>query len=279
MLKLVAFGSDSNYILYAQKSIEIIENNLRGYEISSNFYNKEMLPRSINDLGSKYKRGYGYWIWKPWIILDILNKSSIDDIILYFDARGIFDKKGLPLLKNIITSLHKDKDFALWQLPGIEREWTKSSLLNRYGLDKYSYSSNTFQFGDSFIAFKVNKRTISFFDNLYQQMSNNLTLLDDTTGKNGEDIIFIENRHSQSFFSLEIKKYIQDNGSDKIMIFNNKDLILFDFPYKSHSFLHPENLRSSIIYRISPKSLKKVFKFVYINSAFLRKFINKFSMK
>lgn len=279
MIKFVSFGSDYNYTLYAKRSIDIINNNLKDYKISSILYNKAFLPDSLNDLGSKYKRGYGYWIWKPWIILDTLNKSIIGDIIIYFDARGIFDKKSLPLLKKIITSLYNDKDFVLWQLPGIEREWTKSDLLKNYGLDKYSYSSNTFQFGDSFIAFKVSERTTNFFVNLYNQMSNNFLLLDDTVSKNNEEILFIENKNSQSFFSLEIKKYIQENGDDKVMIFNNKDLILFGFPYISHSFLHPEYLRSSVIYKLSPGFLKKIFKFIYINSALLRKVVNKFSMK
>lgn len=279
MIKLVAFGSDYTYILYAKRSIDMIVKNLKDYKFSINLYTKEMLPDFLNNLGSNYTRGYGYWMWKPWIILDTLSKSNNGDIIIYFDSRGIFVKKGLSILRNIIISLSKNKDFALRQLPGIEREWTKSDLLNKYGLDKYSYSSNTFQFGDAFIVFNVNDKTRDFFKNFYLQMYDNFSLLDDSLSNNGEDILFVENRHSQSFFSLEIKKYILENGNDKVIVYNSKDLMLFEFPYNSHSFLHPEYLRSMFGYKFAPRFVKKFFKFLYLNSAVLRKIVNNFYLK
>lgn len=44
------------------------------------------LPDSFNVYAKKYKRGYGYWMWKPWIIKDTLNNLGPDGVVVYTDA-------------------------------------------------------------------------------------------------------------------------------------------------------------------------------------------------
>ncbi len=46
----------------------------------SDFWNKH------KDFILKNKRGYGYWVWKPYLISKILKEINDNDILLYLDA-------------------------------------------------------------------------------------------------------------------------------------------------------------------------------------------------
>ena len=39
------------------------------------------------------KKGYGYWLWKPYIIKKTLEKMKKGDILLYLDVKLIFKRK------------------------------------------------------------------------------------------------------------------------------------------------------------------------------------------
>ena len=61
-------------------------------------------------------KGFGYWCWKPDIILNILNKINNDDCLLYLDAGchlNINGKKRLP--KNIEIIKKEKKRFIGFQ--------------------------------------------------------------------------------------------------------------------------------------------------------------------
>jgi len=50
-------------------------------------YSDKDLPEEIrNHELMKYKRGGGYWIWKPWVVLHTLEQMSDDDILVYSDS-------------------------------------------------------------------------------------------------------------------------------------------------------------------------------------------------
>lgn len=49
-------------------------------------YTPEMLPEPFRRYTETYRRGAGYWMWKPYIINDALNRADEGDIIVYADA-------------------------------------------------------------------------------------------------------------------------------------------------------------------------------------------------
>ena len=65
-------------------------------------------PHSIDkDYVEKYKsifeqkRGAGYWLWKPYIILETLNQVPENDFVLYVDAGWVFIKPIDSLVENL----------------------------------------------------------------------------------------------------------------------------------------------------------------------------------
>lgn len=49
-------------------------------------YTEQSLPEPFKGYTCKYKRGGGYWMWKPWVIHDMLAHTNEGDIIVYADA-------------------------------------------------------------------------------------------------------------------------------------------------------------------------------------------------
>lgn len=49
-------------------------------------YTPNDLPDSLNAYAQEHRRGYGYWMWKPWIIKDALNRVGADGVVVYADA-------------------------------------------------------------------------------------------------------------------------------------------------------------------------------------------------
>jgi len=71
----------------------------------------------------RQRRGAGYWLWKPYIILDVLEQVPDGTIVLYSDAGASYISNPAPLL-----SLAQTRDIVLFdnRLPSwTQRMWTK----------------------------------------------------------------------------------------------------------------------------------------------------------
>lgn len=49
-------------------------------------YSDNSLPEPFKGYTQRYKRGGGYWMWKPWVIHDMLERMDEGDIVVYADA-------------------------------------------------------------------------------------------------------------------------------------------------------------------------------------------------
>lgn len=54
-------------------------------------------------------RGYGYWLWKPYIILKQLELLNDGDILFYADCGCELNIRGLPKMNNYISLTKKYK--------------------------------------------------------------------------------------------------------------------------------------------------------------------------
>ena len=63
-------------------------------------------------------RGFGYWLWKPYIIMKRLAELNDGDFLVYTDVGCVFNPDGLPRLREYESMLDSN-DFGLisFQLP------------------------------------------------------------------------------------------------------------------------------------------------------------------
>lgn len=148
-------------------------------------------------------RGGGYWLWKPYYISRTLERISYGDYLFYSDAGAFFIKSANIL----IAELNKrDQDVMGFELPLIERQWSKKELFRSMNCDADEYA-DTNQIMASYILVKKTAFSIAFFDEYLKYACNDINITDKYDDAVSQDTCFIDHRHDQSIFSLLYKKY------------------------------------------------------------------------
>lgn len=149
-------------------------------------------------------RGYGFWQWKPIIILDALSKVNDGDIIGYVDSGNlvisnlnyIFDvcnKQDIVLFDNRDGNYNGDTHK--------NREWTKRDCFILMGCDTEEYY-NAPQVDASYQFYKKTPNTIKFLEE-YQRLCSNDNIISDLPNITKNNLPeFKDHRHDQSILSL-----------------------------------------------------------------------------
>jgi len=174
-------------------------NNLIEYtpdDIDRDFY-------SQNEQILSAKKGAGFWLWKVYFIYKTLQELNDDDYLVYADTGSFFLKNVDILLKTLEDS---NQDIMAFELPLIEKQWTKKELFINMNCneDKYLLSN---QIMSSFHIIKKTKFSVNFYEEFLNYACNikNITDLHDYEITQEKD--FIAHRQDQSIFSLLYKKY------------------------------------------------------------------------
>ena len=155
---------------------------------------------------SKNSRGFGYWIWKSFLVMKHLETMNENDILVYADSGCTINKEGrdrmLEYFKMVNESPTANVGFELYH-EHIERRWNKMDLINYLNADEFKDSVQIV--GGIFIL-----RKCDFVCKLireWYEVCCNYSLIDDSPSKLPNYPEFSEHRHDQSVFSLLRKKY------------------------------------------------------------------------
>jgi hypothetical protein len=155
----------------------------------------------------RQRKGAGYWLWKPYIILKtLLTKLNDGDLLIYHDAGAYFIKDLGPLYK---ACMDAKPNVLTFHQPYLERMFSRRDAFILMGMDKpqvyekrqtqrmaglqvYMKSCTTIQFLMEYLAYSSDRRIIS----------------DDKNVMGKENFKgFVGNRHDQTVFSLLSKKW------------------------------------------------------------------------
>jgi hypothetical protein len=169
-------------------------------------YNSSKLPPSFfskHEKHFKYTRGAGYWVWKPFIILDALNKIQNNDILMYSDSGCHF----INTIEYILPILDASKNKVLvFNLAQIEKDWTKRDCFVTLGCDKSEFTDSK-QIMSTFFLCKKSDFAIHVVNEWYKLISDFHMVADEfispSVNKNYDS--FKEHRHDQSLLSLVSK--------------------------------------------------------------------------
>ena len=222
-LKIISFGSNDEYINLAEKTVQSVKN-LYSKSETKVFIPKD-IPDEMNNYAKSYIKGYGYYIWKPFIIKQALRKINENDILLYVDGRSGLRKTGKPIrwLDNFI--IENKFDIASWQMIHKEMSWTNGDIISAFNLELNSELVKTRQFSATFHAWRKNIRSLNFVNEWLNFLLDNRDICRDEVSKNLNHKKFIQNRHDQSVFSLMIKTKIAQNDSIAFQILQNKKIL------------------------------------------------------
>jgi hypothetical protein len=153
------------------------------------------------------KRGYGYWIWKPYLIRRVLSRVSENSILIYADAGCKLESGAIGRLREYIRMVREHKSKMLTFQMGLkECIWTKMDTLNELGFISDG-ELNSGQVISGIILMENNEKVRGLIDEWYRvSRMYNYHLLDDSESRLMNAMGFMENRHDQSIFSILVKK-------------------------------------------------------------------------
>lgn len=166
-----------------------------------------------------YSRGFGYWCWKPWMLLQALDKLNDGDILLYLDLGCYLNPDGRKRLLEYYDMVDqtptgivgtRSQELSYNRLPETlyyEYQWTKGDVFAYYGVyDNPAYTQTT-QFESGIIFFKKSEKSVQFVKDWQKAYDDDYSLATDSPSRVPNLPGFIENRHDQSIYSILAKKY------------------------------------------------------------------------
>lgn len=173
-----------------------------GVDNVSSYSSKDLKKTSFYQLNKAtltQKRGSGYWLWKPYVILSYLENIQNGDLLVYSDV-GIEIVKDISPLVDLCISQGGILLFRNHE--NLNRTWTKRDCFVAMECDEEKYH-NTEQTTASFQVYVKNSWSLDFLKEYlhYCQLDDIITDSPNTLGKdNFPD--FIDHRHDQSVLSL-----------------------------------------------------------------------------
>lgn len=159
-------------------------------------------------------RGYGYRIWKPFLIERTMRAWANDiDYLLCLDSGWEINvsKDGIARWRKYIdiASGHESR-FAV-SLPGhADGEWSKSDTMKALNLKQSQLDGDQIQATVLLVA--TRNQNLDFLQEWLEHCSSNLYhLLDDTPSSTPNSLTFVEHRHDQAIFCGLLKQWGSDN--------------------------------------------------------------------
>jgi hypothetical protein len=172
------------------------------------------------------KRGFGYWIWKAFIIHKHLSSLKEGDILLYVDACTFLNIGAKDRFLEYIEMVKKNKDGNLFfEYTNIISDWCKVDTLVALNA---VHLFNEKEVVSNVIFTTANKKNIDFFKMMYE-ISCNYHLLDDSPSILPNSPRYKEHRHDQSLFSILTRLLLPDSistnpNSDDINFYKRDNL-------------------------------------------------------
>lgn len=158
-------------------------------------------------------KGYGYWLWKPYLIMKTMEEMEDNDILLYADAGCIIQDSHKNELIRLFEKV--ENDLIIASLTSNESSYSKMDLIKYLDM-KNNKLLRVNQIQASAIIFKKCEKTMNLVKEWYN-ISCNYHLIDDSPSIEPNIESFKEHRHDQSIFSLLVKKYdIHRDGAEDI---------------------------------------------------------------
>jgi hypothetical protein len=205
----ITFGAGSNNYIEAGQRLKSQADRLKLFDQTVLYTDVELKnDRKFWDKHGQFielnKRGYGYWLWKPYVIKKQMDQMKDGDILLYLDGGCEIDIRYRDMMIQHFETVRTDLIIGL-PISYKEKQWTKMDLF--IALDAVDDQlMNSIQRQACTIMFYVCDKTRQLVDQWYEYASY-YHLIDDSPSLIKNDPIFIENRHDQSIFSVLTKKH------------------------------------------------------------------------
>jgi hypothetical protein len=207
MKKYILLYDDHTHSHYLTKLIESIKQ----------FSDFELIVFQKEDIDEKFKtenmeilskeRGGGYWLWKPYIINEILNKIDNGDYLFYLDSKYYFTED----FTNLYIEKIKETDIIVWANKPNEdgyymKNWCKMDVILKYDIYDLVFNHNAPDCSASAIFIKKTDFSKHIMKQWLNMCCNYSDITDSESVNKNDPVLFCEHRHDQSLLSTVLHK-------------------------------------------------------------------------
>lgn len=160
-------------------------------------------------------RGFGYWCWRPQVVLQMFDQMGEGDILLFCDVGCHLNPKGLPRLKEYYK-IADDSEILAFQyrsLLGTQQydplhhfcnigRYTKGDVLDYFGVRNDKSILLAGQYAGGVFLVKKTARTMAFYREYRQIITEHFNFIDDSPSVSENLLGFKGHRHDQALFTL-----------------------------------------------------------------------------
>jgi len=160
----------------------------------------EGLDVGLSEFARLHPRGYGYWVWQPWVILQVMKQAQPGDVVVYLDAGCTVHTSPASKLRYqwYLDRIRHQGTLLFHESP--EFYWTKRDVVEHFQLNEDDIESG--QIFGGVQGHLVTQSGIEFVQSWLRTCTmDSGRLLLDVLSKANEDKRFIEHRHAQSILS------------------------------------------------------------------------------
>ena len=165
-------------------------------------------------------RGYGYWCWKPQIILQTLRNMNEGDILQYTDSGCHLNINGKDRLLEYFAIVEKSSNGILAfqakapepplkydgkYLLELEFKRTKGDLLDYFNVRNREDIVNTQTIEATILFIRKCQNSLNILEQWINPIYHDFCLIDDSPSRSNNMEGYIEHRHDQSIFSIVCK--------------------------------------------------------------------------
>ncbi len=156
-----------------------------------------------------YRRGYGYWKWKSYLVKQQFDKMEEGDILVYSDAGCDYNEKAEGRFKEYLDVVRQhESGMLVFEDNFLERQFTKGDVFHFLigGTTFLPISDSNQRWGGMWVMRKC-ANTKELVDKWCDTCLNYFDLITDKKSVFPNFPEFIENRHDQSVFSILTKQH------------------------------------------------------------------------
>ena len=188
-------------------------------------------------------RGYGYWVWKPQVVIQALSMIPEGSVLLYLDVGCHVVPNCKEGIDRYLAKLADSESGVLCsEMEHLEKYWAKGDLLDFLEVRNDKSITHTGQRQGGVVFYRKSKQSLSFVEKWLSICEDHPDLLDDSKSRSPNFDGFREHRHDQAIFSVLSKTY-------GVFTFDANELLQWDgetgklpgcFPIETRRDRHPK---------------------------------------
>lgn len=155
------------------------------------------------------RRGFGYWIWKPYIIWKKLCSIPENDILVYLDSCCTLNLGGKPRFMEYIDILKSNNSGNMFiEMDTSIEDWCKMDTIIKLNAQSVQKEREVVP---GVIFTTNNPKNRKLFKSVFDTISSDYRLVDDTPSIIPNASTYKEHRHDQSIFSIIVRQEYSDS--------------------------------------------------------------------